>query len=69
MRYKTIMVQLDVDRRAARCLEFAGELALHFDAELIGFAAAEPGLNEAGDGREDFRRHLGHTDRRVRSAA
>lgn len=49
MRYRTIMVQLDVDHRAARRLQFACELALRFDAGLIGFAAAEPRLIEAGD--------------------
>lgn len=49
MRYKTIMVQLDVDRRAAPRLQFACELALHFDADLIGFAAAQAKLIYPGD--------------------
>lgn len=49
MRYKTIMVQLDVDCRAARRLQYACELALHFDADLIGFAAAEPKSIYPGD--------------------
>ena len=47
--YRTIMVQLDINHRAARRLQFACELALRFDAGLIGFAAAEPRLIEAGD--------------------
>jgi nucleotide-binding universal stress UspA family protein len=49
MRYKSIMVQLDVDLRAAQRLQFACELALRFDAGLIGFAAAEPRLINPGD--------------------
>ncbi|EHK53182.1 UspA domain-containing protein [Mesorhizobium alhagi CCNWXJ12-2] len=49
MRYKTIMVQLDVDVRAAQRLQFACELALRFDAGLIGFAAAEPRLIDPSD--------------------
>ena len=49
MRYKTIMVQLDVDLRATQRLQFACELALRFDAVLIGFAAAEPRLIDSGD--------------------
>jgi nucleotide-binding universal stress UspA family protein len=49
MHYKTIMVQLDVDLRAAHRLQFACELALRFDAVLIGFAAAEPRLIDSGD--------------------
>ena len=49
MPYRTIMIQLDVDYRAARRLQFACELAVRFDAALIGFAAAEPRLIEAGD--------------------
>ena len=49
MPYRTIMVQLDINHRAARRLQFACELALRFDAGLIGFAAAEPRLIEAGD--------------------
>jgi nucleotide-binding universal stress UspA family protein len=39
--FNTIMVQLDVDVAAEPRLEFASELARQFEADLIGFAAAE----------------------------
>lgn len=42
MAYNTIMVQLDVDTTATPRLTFALELARRFEADLIGFAAAEP---------------------------
>ena len=42
MRYKTILVQLDIDVPAFPRLTFAWDLARRFDANLIGFCAAEP---------------------------
>ena len=41
MRYKTILVQLDIDVPAFPCLTFAWDLARRFDANLVGFCAAE----------------------------
>ena len=41
MIYNTIMVQLGIDGPAAPRIRFARQLARHFEAELIGFAAAE----------------------------
>jgi nucleotide-binding universal stress UspA family protein len=45
MIYKTIIVQLDIDARAAPRLAFAWSLARRFEASLIGFCAAEPFLS------------------------
>lgn len=42
MRYKTIIVQLEVDAPSTQLLEFACDVASRFEAGLIGFAAAEP---------------------------
>lgn len=42
MAYNTIMVQLDLDTAATPRLTFAMDLARRFEADLIGFAAAEP---------------------------
>lgn len=41
MSYNTIMVQIDVDAAATPRLTFALDLAKRFEADLIGFAAAE----------------------------
>ncbi|WP_163266911.1 universal stress protein [Chelativorans alearense] len=41
MAYNTIMVQLDVDTAATPRLTFAMNLARRFEADLIGFAAAQ----------------------------
>jgi nucleotide-binding universal stress UspA family protein len=49
MRYKSIMVQLDIDHHPMQRLQLACELALRFDAGLIGFAAAEPRLIQPSD--------------------
>jgi nucleotide-binding universal stress UspA family protein len=42
MIFNTIMVQLDLNVPAAPLLAFAKDLAKRFEADLIGFAAAEP---------------------------
>lgn len=42
MTYNTIVVQLDVDAAATPRLTFALSIARRFEADLIGFAAAEP---------------------------
>ena len=42
MRYSTIMVCLDLDRANDGCLRVAVDLAGHFNARLIGMAAATP---------------------------
>jgi nucleotide-binding universal stress UspA family protein len=49
MRYKTILVQLDIDVPAVPRLTFAWDLARRFDANLIGFCAAEPRMLIPGD--------------------
>jgi nucleotide-binding universal stress UspA family protein len=49
MRYKTILVQLDIDASAIPRLSFAWDLARRFDANLIGFCAAEPHMLVPGD--------------------
>lgn len=42
MSFNTIMLQLDIDRPLAPSVAFAKSIALKFDADLIGFCAAEP---------------------------
>lgn len=42
MRYSTIMVHVDLDRVNDGCLRVAVDLAAHFNARLIGIAAADP---------------------------
>jgi nucleotide-binding universal stress UspA family protein len=49
MIYNTIMVQLDIDMRVTPRLTFAWNLAQRFEADLIGFCAAEPHLLLPGD--------------------
>jgi nucleotide-binding universal stress UspA family protein len=49
MNFKTVMVQLDIDFRAAPRLTFAWEVARRFEADLIAFCAAEPRLLLPGD--------------------
>ena len=49
MRYKTILVQLDIDVPAFPRLTFAWDLARHFDANLVGFCAAEPRMLIPGE--------------------
>lgn len=49
MIYNTIMVQLDIDVRAAPRLAFAWNLAQRFETDLIVFCAAEPHLLLPGD--------------------
>ncbi len=44
MRYSTIMVHFDLDRANDGCLRIAVDLAAHFNARLIGIAAASPEL-------------------------
>ncbi|RWC26643.1 hypothetical protein [Mesorhizobium sp.] len=39
---KTIMVQLDVDAIAAPRISMAWDLAQRYEADLIGFSAAQP---------------------------
>jgi nucleotide-binding universal stress UspA family protein len=42
MTYSTIMVHCDLDRANDACLRIAVDLAAHFNARLIGIAAANP---------------------------
>ena len=49
MRYKTILVQLDIDVPAFPRLTFAWDLARRFDANLVGFCAAEPRMLIPGE--------------------
>lgn len=42
MSFNTIMLQLDIDRPVGPRVAFAKSIALKFDADLIGFCAAEP---------------------------
>ena len=49
MIYKTIMVQLDVDGASTERILFAWNLAQHFEADLIAFAAAEARIVVPGD--------------------
>jgi nucleotide-binding universal stress UspA family protein len=41
MTYKSILVNIDIDRPAGNLIMFASEFAARFDAHLIGFAAAD----------------------------
>lgn len=41
MTYKSILVNIDIDRPAGNLITFASEFAARFDAHLIGFAAAD----------------------------
>ncbi|WP_159592345.1 universal stress protein [Chelativorans xinjiangense] len=51
MTYNTIIVQLDMDTAVTPRLTFAMDLARRFEANLIGFAAAEPhALVPGGEG-------------------
>lgn len=49
MKYKTILVHLDIDAPAVPRLSFAWDIARRFDANLIGFCAAEPHMLVLGD--------------------
>ena len=49
MRYKTILVHLDVDVPPVPRLSFAWDIARRFNAKLIGFCAAEPHMLVPGD--------------------
>jgi nucleotide-binding universal stress UspA family protein len=42
MSYRSILVQIDIDGPAEPRIRFAQDLARRFDAELIGFSAAQP---------------------------
>jgi nucleotide-binding universal stress UspA family protein len=41
MTYKSILVNVDIDRASGQLVRFATELAARFDAHLIGFSAAD----------------------------
>ena len=41
MSYKSILVNIDIDRPSGNLVRFAAEIAARFDAHLIGFAAAD----------------------------
>src|SRR5262249_2317325 len=65
-----IMVQLDIDAAPAPRLNFARALAEQFEADLIGFAAAEPYVVVAAEGgmisSELIRRSLEEIEQRLK---
>lgn len=79
MTFPTIMVHLDIDRPDDACLRIAGDLAEHFDAKLIGVAAADLESSYYEQGvfaqelfeqlRSDITKRLAEAEERFRSVA